>query len=180
MMASTNARRGLVHIYTGNGKGKTTASIGLVCRASGAGMKCLFCQFLKGRDTSELEPLRALGVDILRTEEVKKFIPQMDAFEKKECVQSHEVCYNKMKALALSGIYDLVVLDEVIAAAGYGFVPLADLCGFLRERPAGLEVVLTGRNAPAELLALADYVSEIQPVKHPFEAGIAARKGIEF
>lgn len=173
-------RQGLIHIYTGDGKGKTTASIGLVCRASGAGMKCLFCQFLKGRDTGELAPLRALGVDVLRTEEVKKFVPQMNAFEKKECVQSHEVCYNKMKALALSGIYDLVVLDEVMAATAYGFVSLADLCGFLKARPAGVEVVLTGRNAPDELLHLADYVSEIRAVRHPYERGVSARKGIEF
>lgn len=179
-MEDTKKATGLIHIYTGNGKGKTTCSIGLLVRACGSGMRCLFCQFLKGRDTGELKALRELGVEILRTEEVKKFVPYMNETEKKECVKSHEVCYNKMKQLLESGEYDLVVLDEVMAACKYGLVKQKDLIQLLHSRPAGVEVVLTGRDAPEELIELADYVSEIQMVKHPYTRGIHARRGIEY
>lgn len=171
---------GLVHIYTGDGKGKTTAAIGQLVRAAGAGWRGLYCQFLKGRDTSELEPLRKLGVDILRTGEVLRFVWEMSDDEKKECVKSHQLCYNKMKTAVLAGEYDLVVLDEVMAAMELGFLEEEEIESLLRERPAGTEMILTGRNAPEGLIALADYVSEIRAVRHPYERGIAARRGIEY
>lgn len=173
-------RQGLCHIYTGNGKGKTTASVGLLVRATGAGMKTLFCQFLKGRDTGELEPLRKLGVEVLRAGEIKKFFAKMTDDEKKECVKSHEMCYNKVKQKIQSGDYGLIVLDEVMAAVRLGLVPLSDLAEVIRNRPKDLEIVLTGRDVPEELAVLADYLSEIQEVRHPFAQGISARKGIEY
>ncbi len=176
----TQTTEGLVHIYTGDGKGKTTAAIGLLVRASGAGMRTLFCQFLKGRDTAELAPLRELGVEILRTEEVKKFVAFMDEAEKKACVKSHEVCYNKVKSKILSGEYSLVVLDEAMAALRLGLLPEADLVELIRTRPKDVELVLTGRDAPDSLLALADYVSDIRAVKHPYAQGVQARRGIEY
>lgn len=179
-MTNSTTERGLVHIYTGEGKGKTTASIGLLVRATGAGMKTLFCQFLKGRDTSELDPLRQLGVEILRTDEVKKFVAYMNDEEKKECVKSHEVCYNKVKSKIRSGEYGLIVLDEAMAAVRMGLIPLEDLVETVKSRPAGLELVLTGRDAPEELTALADYVSELRAVRHPYGRGVKARRGIEF
>ena len=172
--------KGLVHIYTGGGKGKTTAAIGLLIRASGAGMKTLFCQFMKGRDTAELGPLRRLGAEVIRTDAVKKFIPFMSEDEKKECVKSHQLCYNKVKEKIRSGEYDLVVLDEVMSALSYGFINQEDLCRLIRGRPPHVELALTGRNAPEELLELADYVSEIQEKKHPYQQGIPARRGIEY
>jgi cob(I)alamin adenosyltransferase len=173
-------KQGLVHIYTGDGKGKTSAALGLVMRSYGNDMKVLFCQFLKGQDTSELFTLNKLGISVLRTDEVKKFVPFMDENEKKNCKKSHDVCYNKMKHKMLSGEYDIVVLDEIIPATALGLVSLQDLIALLKQRPAHVEVILTGRDAPQELIEIADYVSEIRLVKHPYEKGIQARKGIEY
>ena len=172
--------KGLVHIYTGDGKGKTTAAVGLLVRAVGASKKGLFCQFLKGRQTSELSPLLKLGVTILRTDAVKKFIWNMDEDEKKICVKSHQVCYNKMKAAVMSGEYDIAVLDEVIAAAAEGLIDETDLCRLIEAKPVHTELILTGRNAPKPLLSRADYVSDVRMIKHPYESGIAARRGIEY
>ena len=172
--------KGLVHIYTGDGKGKTTAAVGLLVRAVGASRKTLFCQFLKGRDTAELSPLAQLGVTIFRTDAVKKFIWNMDEDEKKICVKSHQMCYNKMKAAVMSGQYDMAVLDEVIVAAAYGLVDQADLCRLIKAKPVHTELILTGRNAVEPLLSYADYISDIRMVKHPYEKGIAARRGIEY
>jgi len=180
MNTDAKTAEGLVHIYTGDGKGKTTAAIGLLVRACGAGMRTLFCQFLKGRDTAELAPLRAMGVEVLRTEEVKKFVAFMDEAEKKACVKSHEVCYNKVKSKILSGEYGLVVLDEAMAAMRLGLLDEEDLADLIRTRPRGVELVLTGRDAPDAILSLADYVSDIRAVKHPYERGVQARRGIEY
>ena len=179
-LSTNEPRQGLVHIYTGDGKGKTTASIGLLVRAVGSGMKTVFCQFMKGRDTGELRPLESLGVTVIRTPEVKKFIPYMNEAEKKECVKSHQLCYNKVKEMILSGEYDLIVLDEAIAASRLGMIPLEDLADTIRKRPPHLELVLTGRDVPKELEELADYISEIHAVRHPYTKGIVARKGIEY
>lgn len=173
-------RQGLVHIYTGDGKGKTSAALGLIMRSYGNDMKVLFCQFLKGQDTCELKTLRQLGVSIIRTEEVKKFVPYMDESEKKECKNSHNVCYNNMKSKLQSGEYDIIVLDEVISAIELGLVDSQELISLIQQRPSHVEVILTGRNAPQELIDIADYVSEIKPIKHPYGKGIFARKGIEY
>ena len=172
--------KGLVHLDTGDGKGKTTAAVGLLVRAAGAGKRGLFCQFLKGQDTAELESLKRLGVDVLRTDEVKQFFPFMKEEEKKACVKSHNMCYNKGKDLLLSGKYDMVVLDEVTHAAALRLIPLDDLVETIRNRPSGVEVVLTGRDAPEELCKIADYLSDIRCLRHPYEKGIPARRGIEY
>lgn len=171
---------GLLHVYTGDGKGKTTAAVGMLIRAQGAGMRTLFCQFLKGQDTAELAPLSRLGIELLRTGEVKQFFWNMSDAEKKECVKSHQMCYNKMKAKLLSGEYDLVVLDEAIPAMELGLLPTTEVEALIRQRPAETELVFTGRNAPEWLTGLADYVSVIHAVKHPYERGVPARRGIEY
>lgn len=171
---------GLVQIYTGDGKGKTTAAIGLAVRAAGAGFRCLFCQFLKGQDSAELAPLHNLGVEVLRTPEVTKFFWQMDDCEKKECLKSHEMCYNKLCKLLFEKEYGLVVLDEVFPAIQLGLLPLERVVQLVQGRPVNTELVMTGRDAQPELLALAEYVSEIRAVRHPYEQGVPARKGIEY
>lgn len=170
-------KTGLVHIYTGNGKGKTTASMGLAVRAAGAGLRVLVSQFLKGRDTGELASLKALHIPVLRTD-VKKFIPYMDEQEKAECRAQQQECFHKVSEQAAS--YDLIVMDEVIGAAAMGMLDSAELLDFVRTKPSSTELVLTGRDAPQELIDCADYVSEIRCIRHPYEKGVHARKGIEF
>lgn len=169
--------KGLVHIYTGNGKGKTTAAIGLACRAAGAGKRVLIAQFLKGRDTGELASLKILGIKMLRTD-VKKFVPYMTEEERTECKAGQESCFRAICGLLAD--YDLVVLDEILGAISMKMVGLEDVVNLIQDKPDSVELVLTGRGAPNELIALADYVSDIQCVKHPYEKGIQARRGIEF
>lgn len=172
-------QRGLVHLYTGGGKGKTTAAAGLTLRAAGNGLRCIFVQFLKGQPSGEVNMLKKAGVTILRAGS-EKFFSQMTREEKKECVQEHLLCYNKIKEMILSGEYDLVVLDEVTCAITLSLIPLDDLCWTIDMRPAHVEIVMTGRDAPESLLQRADYLSEIHAVRHPFSRGIPARKGIEY
>lgn len=172
-------QRGLVHLYTGDGKGKTTAAVGLTLRAAGNGLRCIFAQFLKGQPSGEINMLKKAGVTVLRAGS-EKFFPQMTGEEKKECVQAHLLCYNKVKKMILSGEYDLVVLDEVTYAVALSLVPAEDLCRTIDARPPHVEIVLTGRDAPEALLRRADYLSEIHAVRHPFNCGISARKGIEY
>lgn len=171
---------GLVHIYTGEGRGKTSISLGMVSRAVGNDMKVLYCQFLKGQPTSELVSLQKLGVKLLRVEGFEKFLAFMSENEKKDCKSAHQLCYNRMKADFLSGEYDLVVIDEVMAAIALSLFSLDEIISLVKSKPAHVELVLTGRDAPNELIELADYVSEIKNIKHPFDKGINARKGIEY
>lgn len=173
--------KGLVHIYTGEGKGKTTAALGLGVRAWGRGFKVLFVQFLKGAMTGEIKAIEALqpGFQIYRGEEVKKFLWNMNEEELEEAknVQSRILDYAKEEVN--HGQWNLIVLDEIMAAVTSGMVELSKVVDLIKNKPEGLEMVLTGRNAPDELVELADYVSEIKAVKHPMNQGIPARRGIE-
>jgi cob(I)alamin adenosyltransferase len=171
-------RTGLVHIYMGDGKGKTTAAAGLALRAAGSGFRVMFVQFLKGRPTGETGPLEKLGVKVVRSESVKKFIPEMSAAELEECRREQQACLEAARSGA--GDYDLIVLDEALAAAETGMISEDELCAFITSRPRGLELVLTGRSASRRLLLAADYVSQIKCVKHPYDRGVGARRGIEF
>jgi len=168
-----------VHIYCGNGKGKTTAAIGLLTRASGAGKKCLLAQFLKTVPTSEIMSLDKLGVKSLRAEsKIKKFIFAMNEEEKKQYSTEQRALFEQVCAAAKDG-YDLIVLDEILDAVSLGLIAEDDLTAFLAKK-GDTEIVLTGR-APSEKIAqYADYYSCIEPVKHPYCEGLCARKGIEF
>jgi cob(I)alamin adenosyltransferase len=170
--------KGCIHIYAGDGKGKTTAAIGLAVRAQGAGLKVLFVQFLKGQQTSELEPLKKIGVTVMRTDSIKKFIPYMTEQEKKDCMQGQQHCFKE--AIKQFGEYDVVIFDEAVGAVTTGMLPLIDVINMINTKPENIELILTGRQPPAELVELADYVSEIKAIKHPYEKGIKARKGIEY
>jgi len=173
--------KGLVHIYTGNGKGKTTAAIGLGIRACGRGFKVLMVQFLKGAETGELDTLKKLEPDFMlyRGTELRKFVWNMSDEEKREAGRIQRDIFSHAVKEASSHQWDLLILDEIMAAMTNGFIPVGDVADFIRNKPDKLEVVLTGRNAPAELVELADYVSEIKAVKHPMDRGVPARKGIE-
>jgi cob(I)alamin adenosyltransferase len=174
--------RGLVHIYTGGGKGKTTAALGLGIRAYGRDLRVALIQFLKGADTGELKVLKGLGESfkVYRNQENAKFVKDMNPAELEAAQTAVIELWQFAKNLGNQGQCDLLILDEIMAAVMTGLLPLADVVGWVRDKPIALELVMTGRNAPSELVDLADYVSEIKAVKHPYNRGIGARRGIEF
>lgn len=174
--------KGLVHIYTGDGKGKTTAAIGLGVRACGRGMKVLMVQFLKSIHSGEMCSLKSLEPNFVlrRGTESGKFTWQMNDEEKARAAAEQQEIFNYAVNAARNGECDLLILDEVLGAVSAGMVDREQLVSFIKNKPDRLELVLTGRNADDGLVGLADYVSEIRAVKHPAEKGIQARKGIEF
>lgn len=171
---------GLIHIYCGDGKGKTTAAVGLAVRCAGRGNKVLLVQFLKSRDSGELYSLAKLpDIEIMRGKESKKFTFQMNEEEKHALLIEHNKMFEQVLAKIKNGGYSLLILDEVIGALNAKVFEMPKLIEFLRHKPENLEVVLTGRNPAPELVEIADYVSEMRKVKHPMDRGIMAREGIE-
>lgn len=171
---------GLIHIYCGDGKGKTTAAIGLAVRCAGHGNHVLIVQFLKSRPTGELKSLALLpNIEVMRGKETAKFTFQMNDEEKSEVKREHLELFEKVKQKCADELIDLLIFDEVIGACNTGVFDQGALINFLKNKPEELEVVLTGRNPAPELVELADYVSEVCKRKHPFERGIPARKGVE-
>lgn len=171
---------GLIHIYCGDGKGKTTAAVGLAVRCAGRGNKVLLVQFLKSRDSGELYSLAKLpDIEVMRGKESKKFTFQMNEEEKHALLIEHNKMFEQVLAKIKNGGYSLLILDEVIGALNAKVFEMPKLIEFLRHKPENLEVVLTGRNPTPELVEIADYVSEMRKVKHPMDKGIMAREGIE-
>ncbi len=171
---------GLIHIYCGDGKGKTTAAVGLAVRCAGRGNKVLLVQFLKSRDSGELYSLAKLpDIEVMRGKESKKFTFQMNDEEKHALLIEHNKMFEQVLAKIKNGGYSLLILDEVIGALNAKVFEMPKLIEFLRHKPENLEVVLTGRNPAPELVEIADYVSEMRKVKHPMDKGIMAREGIE-
>lgn len=174
--------KGLVHIYTGDGKGKTTAAIGLGIRACGRGLRVLMVQFLKGMPTGEMFSLKALepGFLLYRGTQTTKFTWEMNREEREQAAAEQQDIFAYARGKAENGDCDLLILDEVLGAASCGLLDKECLIEFVKNKPPELELVLTGREATPELISLADYVSEIRAVRHPADKGINARKGIEF
>ncbi len=174
-------KKGLIHIYTGDGKGKTTCAIGLSIRAWGRGFKVLFVQFLKGSYTGELTTFEKLGerFEIRRGGELKKFVWNMTEAEFEIAKKDTKDLFNKVIKEINETDYDLLVLDEIMGSITNNFIESNMVADFLIKKPIKLEVALTGRNAPQDLIELADYVSELKAVKHPAEKGIGSRVGIE-
>ncbi len=170
--------KGLVHVYTGDGKGKTTAAIGQAVRAKGAGLSVCILQFLKTQDSGELKSLAELGISVIRKETVSGFFFQLSD-EQKEQLKG-EVGYEFELAKKLLPQYDIVILDEIFGALENNLISTAELKRLIRKKPEGTELILTGRHAPSEIIEVADYVSEINVVKHPMNEGVPARAGIEF
>ena len=171
---------GLIHIYCGDGKGKTTAAVGLAVRCAGRGNKVMLVQFLKSRDRGELYSLAKLpDIEVMRGKESKKFTFQMNEEEKHALLIEHNKMFEQVLAKIKNGGYSLLILDEVIGALNAKVFEMPKLIEFLRHKPENLEVVLTGRNPAPELVEIADYVSEMRKVKHPMDKGIMAREGIE-
>lgn len=172
---------GLIHIYCGDGKGKTTAAMGLGMRAAGRSKKVLLTQFLKSNKTGELNSIEKLSefFHVVKGVPAKKFVWNMNEEEKLEIKKEHTNRFREVTKKAIEEEYDLLILDEIIATINRDFVMLSEVIDFLNNKPTGLEVVMTGRNPKEELIELADYVSEIKAIKHPYNKGIKSRVGIE-
>ena len=173
--------QGMIHIYCGDGKGKTSAAIGLAVRAAGTGMKVLFARFLKNEYSGELKVLDAVPqIEVIHLERSYGFFSTLSEKEKAEVRKMYLGLWNKIRDMVSSGSYDILVIDEFMAAYNYGLIPHEEGVRFLEEKPEEMEIVLTGRDPDKELVKLADYVSEIRKIKHPFDRGITARRGIEY
>jgi cob(I)alamin adenosyltransferase len=176
--------RGLVIVNTGNGKGKTTAAMGLAMRAAGNGLRIYIIQFIKGRwKTGESKSLAALApnVEVVRMgtgftiERLRD--PRIEMSEHEEAAAR---AFERAREVVAGGDYDMVVLDEILGSIKANLVTLDDVLALVREKPARLHLVLTGRDAPPELVDAADLVTEMRMVKHPYQQGIKAQRGIEF
>ena len=168
---------GLIQIYTGKGKGKTTAALGLTVRAAGHNFKVAIIHFMKIWDYGEVKGLKRLGIDLFRygtTELIDPKNPSTIDFEEAD------KALLKAKELMEKDDYDILILDEINVAIDFNLIPLKRVVELLDKKPDSLELVLTGRNCPQELIERADLVSVIDEIKHPFQKGIEARKGIEF
>jgi len=168
----------MIHVYTGNGKGKTTAAIGLALRSLGRGRRVALLQFLKGRETGEIKGLarfenckiRQFGTEDLITEGAAGEIDRQLAEE--GCLWAEEILRDKSA--------DLVILDEINVALHMKLVEITRVTDLIANCPPEIEMVLTGRNCPPEIIDLADYAGEIKEIKHPYQKGTIAREGIEY
>ena len=173
--------QGLIHIYCGDGKGKTSAAIGLAVRAAGSGLKVLFTRFLKNESSGELAILDDISqIKVLHLEKSYGFFKNLSEEKKQEVRETYLQLWRAIELEILTGRYDVLVIDEFMAAYRYGLIPNEEAVQFLKDRPDNLEVVLTGRDPSEDLIRIADYVSEIRKVKHPFDCGVYARRGIEY
>ncbi len=170
--------RGLVHIYCGDGKGKTTCCVGLTIRAAGSGKKVLFYQFLKNNSSSERRILDSIPeITAVAGEEIEKFTFQMTEKELMDLHESNDAILEKLFEMAKD--YDMLVMDESVYAVDAHLLSEEKLIKCLEEKPYSLEVVMSGRNPSEALKAHANYVSEICKRKHPFDEGVSSRLGIE-
>jgi cob(I)alamin adenosyltransferase len=168
--------KGLVHVYTGDGKCKTTAALGLAMRAAGQGIKVAFIQFIKGEPCGEhffvkqYKPFEIVQISV------------GDSFKKskKQLSQEAQQTLDYAEQEILSGEYELVILDEIFVAVSQGLITIKQLLELLDSKPVSVELVLTGRNAPPEIVQRADLVTEMLMIKHPFTEETSARRGIEY
>ena len=176
----SNLSQGLVQIYTGNGKGKTTAAFGLAIRAVGHGFRVYIIQFMKGRnDYGELAGLKRLSPECqLEHFGGQGWVHKGEGLE--ENVDEAQKALSRAQEIICSGEWDIVILDEIINAVWFELIPETDLLELIENKPSHVELVFTGRNASQTLIDRADLVTEMVQRKHPFEQGIMSRQGIEF
>jgi cob(I)alamin adenosyltransferase len=173
----SNPAHGLVLVNTGNGKGKSTAAFGIALRAVGQGLRVSVIQFIKGKwKTGEMEAARHLGFELMPMG--KGFTWESKNLEEDKALMRN--AWNIASEKILSGGYDLIILDEINYVLGYGYVSVEDVIRVLQTRPEHVHVVLTGRNAPEEIISIADCVTEMRDIKHPYRNGIPAQKGIDY
>ena len=178
--SSRQRQTGLIHIYCGSGKGKTTAGMGLCVRAAGAGARVVICQFMKDNASSERKILESIdNITVLPGQDKVKFSFTMTEEEKEAQRAFYEKRLQEAGQVAVKEQARVLFLDEAVYCVGAGLLSEEALLDFLKNKPAELEVILTGRDPGERLLEMADYVSEIKKVKHPFDRNIKARTGIE-
>ena len=176
-----DVRRGLIIVNTGPGKGKTTAAMGTALRAVGQGMKVLMLQFLKGSwHYGELDAVKAFGDNFIMKQMGRGFVKVGGAEPDPEDLKMVEAAWNESREAILSGQWDLVILDEINYAISYGMLDPAKVVDALKQKPEMVHVILTGRNAHPTIVELADTVTEMRQVKHAYEKGVEAQRGIEY
>lgn len=173
--------RGLLMVHTGNGKGKTTAALGLLMRAAGRGLKCCMVQFMKSRNDryGEHEAAEKLGIEVHTMGDGFTWDTKNPEQDRQTARETWQLCVEKMR----SGEYDMLVFDELVYVLSYDMLPVEEILEEFREvrlSQPDLHIVVTGRDAPEALIQSADLVTEMREIKHPFAAGIRAQKGIEF
>lgn len=177
----TDVHRGLIIVNTGPGKGKTTAAMGTALRAVGNGMKVLMLQFLKGSwHYGELDAVEAFGDKFVMKQMGRGFVKVGGAETDPEDIRLVEEAWKEAEQAIMSGQWDLVILDEINYAISYGMLDPAKVAETLRRKPEQVHVILTGRNAHPTIIELADTVTEMKQVKHAYEKGVLAQRGIEY
>jgi len=177
----TESRQGLILINTGPGKGKTTAAMGTALRAVGNGLRVLMLQFLKGSwHYGELDAVQAFGGNFVMKQMGRGFVKIGGAETDPEDVKMVEAAWDEAREAILSGEWDMVILDEINYAISYGMLDPAKVVETLKTRPPMVHVILTGRNAHPSLVEIADTVTEMREVKHAYQKGILAQRGIEY
>jgi cob(I)alamin adenosyltransferase len=177
----TDTRRGLILINTGPGKGKTTAALGTALRAVGNGMRVLVLQFLKGSwHYGELDAVQSFGQNFVMKQMGRGFVKIGGAETDPEDIRLVEAAWAEAREAIESGEWDMVVLDEINYAISYGMIDPAQIAEALKNKPEMVHVILTGRNAHPQLVELADTVTEMREVKHAYQKGILAQRGIEY
>jgi len=174
-------RKGLIQVYTGDGKGKTTAAVGLACRACGHNLKVCYISFHKDPKRwgyGECKVLKKLGVDVFKfAEKHPHFYKNINSEDvRRECLKGMEF----IKKIYREKKYDVLILDEINISLRDGFLKEEEFLDLLEKRPSSLDLVLTGRNATKRIIEKADLVSEIKKIKHPHDSGVKGRKGIEY
>ncbi len=173
--------KGLVQIYTGEGKGKTTAAFGQAMRAAGRGLSVEILQFLKGRDSGEVLFLREQSsrISVQRFNSLRKMPWKMNTYELAILGEETKKGMEQARQIATDGNCDLLILDEIIGACNKGIVTIDDIEDVITMAQGNMEIILTGRHADEKLVAIADLVTEMKKIKHPFDRGVQARTGIE-
>ena len=170
---------GRIHLYYGDGKGKTTAAVGQAIRAAGSGLRVLVFQFLKNNESSERKILEQIpNITCLNGREPVKFVSRMNGDEKAETRRYNNKALDEI--VKFCSPFDVLVLDEALCAVQLGVLSEEKLLSFLKHKPRGLEVVLTGHAITEDLLEVADYVTQMTKIKHPYDQGKLAREGIEY
>lgn len=173
---------GLVIVFTGDGKGKTTAALGICLRAVGHGLKSAIVQFIKGSwKYGELEAIKKLSPDIEIYQKGLGYVGiRGDKYDKSEHIKAASVALEFARELMLSGKYDILILDELNLAVSLKLLDVEDILKLIKQKPEKMDIVITGRNADERLIEKADLVTEMKEIKHPFKKGVVARKGIDY
>lgn len=173
---------GFVQIYTGDGKGKTTAAIGQGIRAYGNGLKVIMIQFLKSGETGELQTVKELGenFEIFRFKKRRGFVWTLSEEEKEEVKKEVKASYDFVLSLLEDDRCDVLIIDEIMGVLKNKFLTVEDVINIIDRKKKHVEIIMTGRNVPKEIVEKADLVTEMKLVKHYYQKGIPARKGIEF